>query len=149
MIIDKTSNIDFYAPLLQNLAAGMAALNALGDQPACGRYEFEGGFFMIQEGDTTPMEEGNFESHKNYIDVQIMLHGAEEVAWQDLGDTTEVTPYSPEKDIAFEDGVRSHSALITDGMFYAVFPHDAHRPSAHTSKSHHFLKAVMKLPASK
>ena len=57
MIIDKVNNIMFYAPLVNHLKEGMEAVNAL----TCleeGKYLFEGGFFMVQTGETKPLLEG-------------------------------------------------------------------------------------------
>lgn len=147
MIIDKTENILLYRELLPNLKAGMDALSSL-PAPEPGRYEFEGGFFMIQEGVTKPMEEGTYEAHRKYIDVQILLRGSEELAWKERKDLKTVVPYNPEKDQERLDGAKDHVILVSQGMFYAAFPHDGHKAVSHTSQPHTFIKAVMKLPVS-
>lgn len=145
MIIDHIDNIMFYESLLPNLAAGMKAIEAL-ESREVGRYEFEGGYFMIQQGVTKPLEEGTFEAHRKYIDVQIILDGAEELAWDKLENLTTVIPYNPEKDAERLDGAKDHVMLISKGMFYAAYPHDGHKPVSHTTEQHSFLKVVLKLP---
>ncbi|MDY6321925.1 MAG: YhcH/YjgK/YiaL family protein [Succinivibrio sp.] len=147
MIVDSIAHLKDYSALLPNLKAGMDKIDSLKGEYQPGRWEFDGGFFFIQEGDTIPMTEGNFEAHRKYIDVQIIVKGSEEVAWKDLADTKEATPFSAEKDIGRYAGETSHSMLISEGMFYAVFPHDAHKPISHTAHRQHFVKIVMKLPA--
>lgn len=145
MIIDKVDNILLYEPLLKNLKNGMEAVKAL---PALevGRYEFEGGFFMVQKGSTKPLSEGTFEAHRKYIDVQILMEGSEEVAWSEITDLTTSSEYSPEKDAERFTGTFDHVIKISEGMFYAAFPHDGHKPVSHTSQPQTFTKIVMKLP---
>lgn len=145
MIIDKMDNILLYEPLLKNLNHGLEAVRAL---PALevGRYEFEGGFFMIQRGSTKPLAEGTFEAHRKYIDVQILVEGSEEVAWSDITDLTTAIEYNPEKDAERLTGAFDHVMKISEGMFYAAFPHDGHKPVSHTSEQQTFTKIVMKLP---
>lgn len=152
MIIDSMEHIFLYEPLLKNLKNGMEAVKALGavnapEAAETGRYEFDGGYFMVQRGVTKPLEEGTFEAHRKYIDVQILLEGSEEIAWADLKDLTTVIEYNPEKDAERLTGSFEHVMKITRGMFYAAFPHDGHKPVSHTKEQQGFTKIVMKLPA--
>lgn len=145
MIIDKMDSIRFYADLLPNLENGLKAIEAQ-EVLTVGRYEFEGGFFMVQEGQTRPLEEKNYEVHRNYIDVQIILEGSEEVGWGYLTDLTTVTPYNPDKDVEFLSGSSEHSMKVTAGMFWVGFPQDGHKPGGHTKEQQNYRKIVMKLP---
>lgn len=145
MIIDKLDNICMYSGLLNNLENGLQAVEALG-APETGRYEFDGGFFMVQKGSTKPMEEGTFEAHRKYVDIQIILEGSEEVAWQDITDLTTAIEYNPEKDAERLNGSFEHVMKITEGMFYIAFPHDGHKAVSHTKDQQTFTKIVMKLP---
>ena len=146
MIVDRTENILFYEKLLPNIAAGMEKVKELKTLEV-GRYEFDGGYFMIQKGETKPMDEGTYEAHRNYIDVQIIVEGSEEMAWRPLCELTSVIPYNPEKDAERLDGPKDHVLWISEGMFYAAFPEDGHKPVSHTKKQQSFTKIVMKLPA--
>lgn len=146
MIIDRIENVMFYEKLLPCLSAGMAKVKELGDTPEVGRYEFEGGFLMVQQGSTKPMEEGTFEAHRKYIDVQIILDGAEELAWRPISDLTSVIPYDETKDQERFDGSKENCMLISKGMFYAAYPEDGHKAVSHTAVPHSFTKIVMKLP---
>lgn len=146
MIVDRLENILFYEKLLPNLAAGMQKVKEIKNLEL-GRYEFEGGYFMVQQGETKPLDEGTYEAHRKYIDVQIILEGSEEVAWKPVCELTSVIPYNPEKDAERFDGVKDHVFLISAGMFYAAFPEDGHKPVSHTKEKQSFKKIVMKLPA--
>ncbi len=145
MIIDCIDNIMKYEPLLPNLRKGMEAIHSL-DELKEGRYEFDGGYFMVQKGITRPILEGTFEAHKKYIDVQILVEGSEEVAWEDILKLETVIPYDAQKDAQRLTGEREHVIKITKGMFYAAFPRDGHQPVAHTNKEQSFTKIVLKLP---
>ena len=72
MIIDRMENMMNYISVLPGLKKGIEKIRDL-TEFIPGRHEFDGGFFMTQKGVTRPIEEGSFESHKKYIDVQILL----------------------------------------------------------------------------
>lgn len=145
MIVDKLDNIMMYEPLLKNLKNGIDAVRAMKIQEI-GRYEFDGGFFMVQKGSTKPLEEGTFEAHRKYVDVQILLEGSEEVAWSDINDLKMEIAYNPDKDAERFKGSFDHVIRISEGMFYVAFPHDGHKPVSHTKEQQDFTKIVMKLP---
>ncbi len=145
MIIDRVENIMMYEPLLNHLQEGMAAVKQL-TQYDVGRYEFDGGYFMIQKGMTKPLTEGTFEAHRKYVDVQMIVEGSEEVAWHDIRDLKTAVPYNPEKDAERLTGDFAHVMRISAGMFYAAYPHDGHKPVSHTAEQQNFTKIVMKLP---
>ncbi len=144
MIIDRVENMEYYESILPGLKNGLKTLRELSSREV-GRYEFEGGFLMIQEGDTKPMDEGTFEAHRKYVDVQIMLEGCEELAWEEYSKLDSVIPYNEEKDQERLDGAKNYRILISDGMFFAAFPQDGHKAVSHTKEQHHYRKAVMKL----
>lgn len=145
MIVDKLSNIRFYKKLLPGLEKGMRMIESMTEYEV-GRYEFEGGYFLVQKGSTKPLEDGAFEVHRKYLDVQIILEGCEEVGWASLDDLTTTKEYDPQKDAEFLEGSREHAVKISAGMFYAAFPQDGHMPCRHTKEPHEYTKIVMKLP---
>lgn len=101
---------------------------------------------MVQKGITRPLLEGTFEAKRRYIDVQILLDGSEEVAWEDIRNLKTVIPYNDEKDAERLTGNRKYVMKITKGMFYAAFPEDGHQPVSHTNEVQSFIKIVLKLP---
>lgn len=143
MVIDKLNRILTYADRLPNLAKAMNCLEENKDADP-GRYDFEGGFILIQEGTTTPIESGDFEAHRKFLDVQILLEGAEVIAWADIDELAVTVPYNEQADRSNHSGSGS---LITvrPGMFYICAPSDAHKACGHTVAPTHFRKAVVKL----
>ncbi|MDD3172333.1 MAG: YhcH/YjgK/YiaL family protein [Herbinix sp.] len=146
MIVDKFSNLGFYKSVIKNLDNAIEAVKKL-EKMEVGKYEFEGGFFMVQQGVTNPMNEGTFEVHRKYVDIHIIVDGSEDVAWGYLSDLKEETAYDEEKDAAFYSGNTDHNIHVTSGMCYVAFPHDGHMPVRHVSQSQSYTKIVIKLPA--
>jgi biofilm protein TabA len=146
MIIDSIDNILMYEPIAKGLKVGVQTMSEMTSLQE-GRYEFEGGFFTVQSGETKSLNEGSFEAHRKYIDVQILLEGCEELAWSDICNLETMIPYHAETDIERLDGKKDHHILISKGMFYIVFPHDGHKAVSHTEEKHKFKKIVMKLLA--
>lgn len=149
MIIDDLSRISAYEALLPGLKEGLAAIEKNGTEAPVGRYEFKGGWYLIQEGDTRPYLEGTYEAHRERIDVQILLAGSEELFWSALEPLQVVSPYDPGTDKERLNGPKEHGIEISAGMFYAAFPWDGHQAVSHTGHQHHYRKIVMKLPASR
>lgn len=146
MIVDKLKNIAIYQSMIPNLDKGLEAIKDQMGRMEAGRYEFDGGFFLVQKGETKPMAEGLFEAHRKYIDIQIVVAGDEEIAWAELEDSKEATPYSEAKDAAYYEAAETHNLYVSEGMFYVAFPHDAHKAIRHLSEGHHFEKIVLKMP---
>ena len=148
MIIDSIGSIMFYEDLLPNLKKGMEAIESAANQQ-CGKYPFEGGYYLVQEGDTHSFENGSYELHRRYIDVQILLEGEEEIAWHDLKDLEVMEEYDEASDKERLKGCTDVRTCIRKGMFWAAFPQDAHMAICHSDTVHHYRKIVLKLPYSK
>lgn len=144
MIIDKIDNILFYKKILPNLESAIDILKQIKSFEEC-RNNFYGGYYMIQKGKTKPMYEGNFEVHRKYIDLQIIVEGSEEIAWSDIKDLESVVDYDNLRDVERLDGNKQNHMLISKNMFYIAFPHDAHKAVSHTKESHSYTKIVIKL----
>lgn len=145
MIIGQLPQINEYAMLLPNLSKGLEAIRNAESLPI-GKYQFERGYYLIQEGITKPFEENSFEAHRNYIDVQIVLTGYEEIAWLDYDRLMSVIPYDEATDKEKLIGPTTHRILIDEGMFWIAFPSDGHLAVSHSDTPHTYRKVVMKLP---
>lgn len=143
MIVDYVTHYEKYAKVVPNFMEGMQFALSLRDKVP-GRYEQGSIYAMVQEGVTEAIEEGNFESHQKYIDVQIMLDGEEIMEWEDVNNLEECYPYLEEKDAGFYKG-SGQKIHIKKGMFYLVFPHDAHKPCKHEEVPAIYKKVVLKL----
>lgn len=148
MIIDRMERNHVYNSLVPYWKEAFAFALSLKDQPV-GRYECKtlpagAAFALVQEGATRPYEEGKLETHCRYMDVQIMLEGAETVYYADMEGLEVTVPYKNDADIVFY-GQGGQPAQIKAGMFYAVMPHDAHMPCIHLNGEGAFRKIVLKI----
>ncbi|MBU5478646.1 YhcH/YjgK/YiaL family protein [Eubacterium sp. MSJ-13] len=145
MIIDNVKNINMYEVVVPGISEAIIKIRSI-EKLEDGLYELENGYFMVQSGETKSIYEGTFESHRKYIDVQILLEGCEELAWNDIRELREVVPYDKAKDAVRWDGEKEHHILISEGMFYIMFPNDGHKAISHMDKAYTYRKIVLKLP---
>ena len=145
MIIDAVANLKHYTKLFPNIPDALEAMNRIEQQEFGKKYFFEGGFFFFQEGATKPIEETQFEAHRNFVDLQIVLEGEEYIAWNKIDDLTEAIPYNVEKDVQKFTGKDTHKMKISEGMAYLCFPWDGHKAVFHVDQPLRFKKAVIKL----
>lgn len=80
--------------------------------------------------ETLPQEHASFEAHRQYIDIQTVLIGAEGIAWQTTDQLQIRDSYNIEKDAEFYYTPEKHPARVDvyPGYFVALFLHDAHMP---------------------
>lgn len=145
MIIDTLDQLEKYQKLLPNLSQGLEVLHQVQKPQLDQRYPFDGGFVFFQEGQTKPLEEAQFEAHRLYVDVQVVLAGSEYLAWSKLADLTEMVAYDQEKDVQKFTGADQYVLKITEGMAYICFPWDGHKAVFHIQQPLSYRKAVIKL----
>ena len=141
MILDSFSHVEEYA--LPHLPEALACFEQVKDL-APGRYEYDGGFILIQEGTPSPITAGDFEAHRKFLDVQVLLAGAETIAWADLAELRCSEEYDAGKDRGMYAG-EGTILSVKPGMCYVCFPHDGHKACGHVSEPTPFRKAVIKL----
>ncbi len=143
MIVDYLENINKYSFVNKNFKKGVEFALTLFEEPV-GRYEYDEIFAFVQMGDTKPTDIARFESHKKYLDVQIMVQGEEVMAWQNINMLSETVPYDADSDIMFYSG-EGQNLNIKKGMFYIVDKTDAHKVCSHIDKQTTYKKVVLKL----
>ena len=75
-----------------------------------------------------------WESHKKYLDVQIMINGTEKVAINDIRDM-EVKSFDEEKDLTILEGDKAFDIVMKTGDVLVFFPHDVHKPELNVSEN--------------
>ncbi len=101
-----------------------------------GRVELEGDrlYALIQSYDTKGEEKYRVETHRNYLDIQLLLEGAETIFYSPITELPGLIPYNPEKDIEFF-GFQARSATpfrLYPGVFAVFFPGEGHLPGCGT-----------------
>ena len=103
-------------------------------------------YINVEEYTTKDIVNAKFEAHKNYIDVQILLNGKEDIYYTDVNDNLTVQiPYDENKDIMFySDSVNSYNKVTLDGSnFVLLYPTDAHAPQVATTTPPEKVKKVV------
>lgn len=132
MILDQLENGRIYSasPVWKK---AFDFLDTLANSCSDGRYDIEGDdvFALIMSYQTRLPDGAQFEAHRNYLDIQVMLSGFEICEWSPVTGLSVKVPYDREKDAEFYDRLQPGTARIelVPGMFVAFFPGDAHLPT--------------------
>ena len=92
--------------------------------------------------ETIPLEEAFFEAHKKYLDVHLIMSGAERV---DISHPDVLTLFDHKDDFYAYQGEAEQTLLLTPGSFLVVFPGDAHRIKVQVRGPENVSKVVFKL----
>lgn len=145
MIFDMLSNSYLYTDISARMdrAFDYLNLNDLSKLPV-GRIDLDGShlYVLVQEYTTKPFEEGKWESHRRYLDVQYMLSGCERIDFA-LVNTMKLGEYSEERDFQAMSGSGSTLNLVA-GSFAVFFPQDAHMPGLAVVSPSQVKKVVIK-----
>lgn len=120
----------------------LAALSA-------GRHEIvpDGAYANVSEYDSKV--EGVFEAHRDYIDVQIVASGEENILVADLEDAEDCTmEYDKAKDcVLYASASNVRTLAANSATWFIFFPSDLHRPGvAKNGIPSHVKKIVVKIP---
>ena len=148
MIADKLINSSKYVSCHEGFDKAFAFLEkAVNEKLPVGRYEIDGDkvFAFIQEYETKL--DSSFEAHKNYIDIQFIMSGAEVMKVADISQMTVSVPYT-EDVMFFKDNERASVLVIEEGEYGIFFPWDAHKPGlCYNGKPDDVKKVVVKVRA--
>ena len=146
MIYDNLAFFPRYTGLSKNLSAALSYL-ARQDFSSIdpGRIDLEGDelFALVQEYTTRPFEQGTWEAHRRYIDVQYVFRGRERIYVARL-ENMQVGAYVAEKDFLPMTGAGIPLDLPA-GYFVVFYPEDAHMPGLQISAPEHVKKVVVKI----
>jgi YhcH/YjgK/YiaL family protein len=150
MIFDSTENLDLYfdaMPELETVAEFLSNIPA----NAKGRVEIDGEdlYVNLSEYETKLRNEGKYEFHQKYIDVQVILEGQEEIDVTNETSLELTMPYEEEGDCGLcARGTEQAPATLrmVPGRFVVLFPQDLHQPCiAANDKPSKVKKAVFKI----
>ncbi|EAK0419194.1 DUF386 domain-containing protein [Campylobacter jejuni] len=89
-----------------------------------------------------------WESHKQYIDIQLHLSGIEQIEFNNINSFKILKPYDATRDlIIYEDNNYSNKIIMQKNDIAIFFPEDAHLGTAMYNKTpSNILKTVIKYP---
>ncbi len=108
-----------------------------------GKYAVDPDFFyLVQEYETK--DDVKWESHKKYIDIQVMVSG-EEIIEVSLIDYMSSGDYDEEKDFVPHSGGALVSIVMRSGDAAIFFPEDVHKPALKSAEKEKVKKIVFKV----
>lgn len=141
MITDNIKNLKNYNVVPETV------LNFLMNLPSnAGHYEIDDkNFANIDIYNTKPLENCKFEAHKKYIDIQMLLEGAEELDYISVDGLKVSEAYDEKRDVMFfENPEKTPDTLQLEPYKFAlIYPHEAHRPQM--GNGQHIKKVVVKI----
>ena len=111
--------------------------------------ELAGGAFVIEQAYPTRLRaDGFFESHKKFIDIQVIFEGEELMEVCDVARMTAKQPYNEKRDlIIYEDNTEASLLRVYAGQASVFFPSDAHMPTLRVrNDAVNVRKCVVKVP---
>lgn len=145
MIYDKLKNIGLYHNLPECIIKFISELNS---DISFGRHEIDEGIYAnVESYKTKPISQANFETHDNYIDIQILLKGVERIYYRSCDGLEVKIPYNKDRDIIFySDEVSGEYVKLNGSNFVILYPHEAHAPQVCDNQSgQEVLKVVVKV----
>ena len=130
MIADILKNRQIYSVISPRIAAALDYIEKTDfSKMEPGKYELDGSnlYVLVQTYDSIPREQGKWECHRNYIDIQYIADGVEQIGVNNIGKMHVITPYNPEKDIEILGGEGDY-VTFSKGAYGIFFPEDAHQP---------------------
>lgn len=142
MIYDRIENIALYG--FDKMVTDF--IRSLSSDTECKKYILNDDVYVNVEEYTTK-ELGYFESHRKYLDIQILLDGEEIIEYTPVSGLTIKDEYDESRDIEFfSDGKNTITPLKLDTTMFAVFyPQDAHKPQLKFQNCQKVKKAVVKI----
>jgi YhcH/YjgK/YiaL family protein len=149
MILDQLGSALMYGGLGERISIGLALLNEDDVRNAApGKYEVDGEnlFYIVDEYETKPVQEGRLEIHRKYLDIQYIISGEECIGLAPLEELSEESPYDGKRDLAFYEYEPTMSRLVLkQGMFVIFWPSEPHMPGRSIGEPKSVKKIVVKI----
>jgi biofilm protein TabA len=131
MIADSIQNSARY-PFGPAWIAAFEFLKTLTPDSETGKRLIQGNdlFAGVDTYETKARADAKLETHRKYVDIQVLLSGEEVLEIFPKQGLTVSEPYNPERDVEFyEKPAEAHARItLNPGQFLVFFPDDAHMP---------------------
>jgi YhcH/YjgK/YiaL family protein len=147
MIFTSKENLERYKVISANMSAAIEYLLKISTEnlEPCKTNIDSNMYMMVQCYDTCTWEQGKFEAHDRYIDIQFYLSGEEFVYVEDRLKLNISEPYDAERDVVkFHDiSVSPVKLRMKPGTVAIFFPEDGHKPNCMIDKSPEPVKKIV------
>lgn len=147
MIKDNIKNAKLYYGISDRIKKGLewiinSDLKSIND----GRYEISGNDIYANVQTYITKDDAKYEAHRDYIDIQYMINGKENIGFASVENCKTSTEYDKEKDLEFFDNNNKDEYLqLNENEFMVFFPTDAHKPSIKYNYNDTVKKVVVKV----
>lgn len=149
MIIDRINRFQQYSRNIPEIYEVMKFVEKTKKENLpVGKYPLQNGFVLIQEGTTRRFEDADFEVHREYIDIQVIVSGTEYVEYADMTELKTKVPFDLEKDLELMSGEGCKIQIKPD-TFYILYPTDGHKPCCHEYTPTSYKKVLAKIKIDK
>lgn len=147
MIYDVWKNRDMYAKIHPLFAEGFAYIaQCLEKMPQPGVYEINGKDLFAKVLEYETRQQGDYETHDQYIDIQYLVEGTENVYIAKRSDLQPKGEYDAAEDVQFyQDDALQSSFVFEAGSFVIFYSEEAHKPSMMIETPENALKVVLKV----
>ncbi|MGT2757538.1 YhcH/YjgK/YiaL family protein [Streptococcus ovuberis] len=147
MIYDHINNLGTYKGLHPNLDQALDFLSQEALQNLeLGRHTIDGDsvFALIQDNQLNQSESPEFEYHRSYLDLHLLLDGQETIIYG-FGDRQSTKDYDEVQDFGFETCERHLKMTIDSQHFVIFYPGEAHQPNVYAGAGDAVKKCVVKV----
>ena len=148
MIYDTLQNSGKYFHKDSSLSKAISFAIGFDHSKSDGRYEIEAEkiYALVSSYETSPASEKEFEVHRKYADVQVVIGGEEKIEISLSPELKSVSEYSDTKDkVLVEPPEYSASLVMSPGYFAVIYPNEAHRPNCNLREKTRVRKIVVKV----
>ena len=126
-----------------------ALAELLKGSPENGRHEVAGddAYIMVSEYQTNPINaDRRFETHRDYIDIQLLLEGRELIGLAKKEDLAVTDEYRPDYEL-YGMVDEFDRVILEKGKFVIIYPGEPHAPGLAVGEPERVRKVVVKVKA--
>jgi biofilm protein TabA len=146
MIIDRIGNALLYYAVHSKFKRAFDYIHQINvDTILAGKYEIDGQnmYSLVQEYNTKLREQGLWEAHRRFIDLQYVVRGVEGIGYANINHLQQ-GEYDTSKDFLPLQG-DGNLFTLQNGCFVLLLPGDAHMPGMAIGPSAPVKKIVIKI----
>jgi YhcH/YjgK/YiaL family protein len=146
MIIDQINNSHLYYGVHTRIKLAFDFLNRTDlSSLIAGKYEIDGDnvYAMVQLYNSKQIEQGFWEAHRRYMDLQMVIMGTEKIGYANINCLTQGV-FDADKDFLALFGKGDFLTLQSDN-FILLLPQDAHMPGIAAQSPAPIKKIVIKI----
>lgn len=147
MVLDTFDNAAHYETLNPRFARAFRWLRETDLlAAAAGRHDIDGDavYALIQDVTTKPREQGVWEAHRRYLDIQAPLTGEEAIGYAPIDQLKVTQAFDVAKDFCLLEG-DGVLLRLRPGMFSLLWPQDGHMPGIAVGAPAPIRKVVVKV----